>query len=260
MRSAVTLGVRLAPVAADASAIAAAVGIAERAEALGFDWVAVAERFDGRGGMPAALPVCAALAAVTQRVRIATALLPLPLHHPLRVAEEAATVDVLSGGRLELGVGAGAPEAPFAGFGLDGDARSERFAEALVILRAAFGDAPVSFQGRHFRCEGVSVYPKPAQPGGPPLWIGARTAQGLVRTAELGAGALIEADLDPEPYLRAAGSAARVALLTRADAAPEAIAARLARCQGARAVCLIDVGDAGELARARRLADALQEP
>jgi alkanesulfonate monooxygenase SsuD/methylene tetrahydromethanopterin reductase-like flavin-dependent oxidoreductase (luciferase family) len=256
--SAFALGVRLVPSGWDAAAIAACVALGRRAEAIGLDWVAVAERFDGQGGVPAALPICAALAAETGRVRIATALLPLPLHHPLRVAEEAATVDVLAAGRLELGIGAGAPEAPFAGFGLDGGERAERFAEALAILRGAFGEGPVSYQGRHFRCDAVSVYPKPVQPGGPPLWIGARTPQGLARAAELGAGALVEIDVDPAPYLRAAGAAARVALLAAPHVTPSALAQRLQRSRGAaQGVCLIDVRDEADLAAAQRVADAL---
>src|SRR5512134_2942090 len=104
------IGVRIAPRDASPPALAACIALAQRAETLGLAWVGVAERFDAQGGVPDALSVCAAFGAATERVRIATAALPLPLHHPLRVAEHAATIDSLAGGRLELGVGLGAAE------------------------------------------------------------------------------------------------------------------------------------------------------
>jgi alkanesulfonate monooxygenase SsuD/methylene tetrahydromethanopterin reductase-like flavin-dependent oxidoreductase (luciferase family) len=122
--SVLTAGVRIAPRDASPAALAECVALARRAESLGLGWVGVAERFDARGGVPDALSACAAFAAATERVRIATAALPLPLHHPLRVAEHAATIDLLAGGRLELGVGLGAAETPFASFGLEADERS----------------------------------------------------------------------------------------------------------------------------------------
>ncbi len=187
-RTPVRLGVRIAPRDESPGALAACVALAQRAEALGLDWVGVAERFDARGGVPDALSLCAAFGAATERVRIATAALPLPLHHPLLVAERAATIDSLSAGRLELGVGLGAAETPFGGFGLEADERAERFAEALAVLRAAWSDGPVTFRGKHFACENVAVYPKPLQPGGPPLWLAASAPAALRRAAQLGLG------------------------------------------------------------------------
>lgn len=254
----VTFGVRLAPADASPAALAACVALARRAEALGLGWLGVAERFDGRGGVPDALQLCAAFGAATERVRIATAALPLPLHHPLRVAEHAATIDSLSAGRLELGVGLGAAETPFGGFGLEAEERAERFAEALAVLRASWSEAPVTFRGKHFACENVSVHPKPLQPGGPPLWLAALAPVALRRAAQLGVGAMLPLDADASPYLAAcaaAGAPARVAWLAPPHAPRAEVAAALARVAAARAVvCAFDAASEPEIERAAGLA------
>jgi len=251
------LGVRISPRDASPSALADCVALAQRAEALGLGWVGVAERFDARGGVPDALSVCAAFGAATSRIRIATAALPLPLHHPLRVAEYAATIDALSGGRLELGVGLGAALTPFASFGLEVDERAERFTEALAILRAGFSDAPFTFRGKHFACEDVSVFPKPAQPGGPPLWLAASAPSALRRAAQLGVGAMLPASADAAPYLAACAEAqtqARVVLLADAGTSAAALELAHARCAGAGEVVLaLDAASERELERAAEL-------
>jgi alkanesulfonate monooxygenase SsuD/methylene tetrahydromethanopterin reductase-like flavin-dependent oxidoreductase (luciferase family) len=160
------------------------------AERLGFDAIRVGER--GRSGrsLPAAFPLCAALAAVTRRVRIGIAVLPLPLHHPLRVAEDAATLDGLSGGRFELGVGLGGDPEDFQGYGVPPEERAGRLEEAIVVLDRALRGEPVEFAGRHFAFSGVRVVPAPVQPGGPRLWIGGRAAPALRRAVRLGRGLL----------------------------------------------------------------------
>ncbi len=183
--------------------------LAQRAEAAGFDLLVVPERLSAAGGFPAALPVCAAAAAVTTRLRIATGLLALPLHHPLRIAEDAATLDALSGGRFELGVGLGAEVEAFGGFGLDPRERAARFEEALEVVRRGWAPGPVRFAGQHFRCGEIEVYPKPVQSGGPPLWLGARGPEALARAAQLGCGAVVEPDTDPRPFLAAWQSSER---------------------------------------------------
>jgi alkanesulfonate monooxygenase SsuD/methylene tetrahydromethanopterin reductase-like flavin-dependent oxidoreductase (luciferase family) len=260
--SRVTFGVRIAPADASPRALAACVALAQRAEVLGLGWVGVAERFDARGGVPDALSLCAAFGAATERVRIATAALPLPLHHPLRVAEQAATIDALSSGRLELGVGLGAAETPFGGFGLDGEERAERFAEALAVLRAAWSASPVTFAGKHFACENVNVHPKPLQAGGPPLWLAALAPAALRRAAQLGVGVMLPVEADPSAYLAACEEArapARVAWLApAASAAGGEIARALERAAAARAVvCAFDAVNEAEVERAAALAARL---
>lgn len=197
--------------------------LAAQAEQRGFELFAVPERF-GAGGVPSALPVCAAVAAATQGIAVATAVLPLSLHHPLRVAEETATVDGISAGRFELGVGIGADPEDAAGFGLESGTGAERFEESLAIIRAAWRDEAVCFSGKHFSFPETFVYPKPARPGGIPVWVGARGQAGLRRAAGLGVGVLAPAGLDATPYLEACaahGAQARLAV----TGAPDALAA-----------------------------------
>jgi alkanesulfonate monooxygenase SsuD/methylene tetrahydromethanopterin reductase-like flavin-dependent oxidoreductase (luciferase family) len=163
------------------------------AERAGVDVLWVAERpFVAGALLPAALPLCAALAERTERVRIATGALPLPLHHPLRVAEDAATVDVLSGGRFELGVGLGEHAEGFDGFGVPIRERAGRFEEALDWIRRAWTEPVVGGPGAHFEIAEVTVHPRPAQSPHPPLWIAGRADAAVRRAARLGTGLLTD--------------------------------------------------------------------
>jgi alkanesulfonate monooxygenase SsuD/methylene tetrahydromethanopterin reductase-like flavin-dependent oxidoreductase (luciferase family) len=256
------LGLRITPEAGNAAArLAELPAFAAAAEQAGFDLLVVPERLSAAGGFPAALPACAAAAAATKRLRVATGLLALPLHHPLRVAEDAATLDALSGGRFELGVGLGAEVELFGGFGLELRERAARFEEALEVVRRGWADGPVQFAGRHFRCEGVDVQPKPVQPGGPPLWLGARGPDALARAAQLGCGVVLERDTRPGPYLEAwlacgrAPAEARLAFLVES----EGEAAHLAHAAGARVDAWLRAsGERAELPRLARVAAALR--
>ncbi len=212
---AIRVGVRVVPAdARDPQSLARIVELAAEAEAAGIALLAVPERL-GVGGVPAALLVCAAAAAITERLVIATAVLPLPLHHPLRVAEDVATLDGIAGGRFELGIGLGADRGELAGFGLEAEDRGGRFEEAIAILRAAWDEGPIQFEGRHFQLDGIEVFPKPARPGGPPLWVGARAELALRRAARLDLGVLVDVRTEVSPYLHEsleAGSRPRVAV------------------------------------------------
>ncbi|GAA3309013.1 putative FMN-dependent luciferase-like monooxygenase [Nonomuraea dietziae] len=106
------------------------------AEAHGFDsaWVAQHHFSESEGGLPAPLVFLAAVAARTSRIRLGTGIITLPLEHPVRVAEDTAVLDLLSGGRLEVGVGSGGTASSFAAFGHDSAARSAIYAEHLAIL------------------------------------------------------------------------------------------------------------------------------
>jgi alkanesulfonate monooxygenase SsuD/methylene tetrahydromethanopterin reductase-like flavin-dependent oxidoreductase (luciferase family) len=255
------VGIRIAPEAGAASLLAELPALAAGAEAAGFDLLVVPERLSAAGGFPAALPVCAAAAAATSRLRIATGLLALPLHHPLRVAEDAATVDALSGGRFELGVGLGAEVELFGGFGLDLRERAARFEEALEVVRRAWAEGPVRFAGRHFRCGEIEVHPKPVQAGGPPLWLGARGPDALARAAQLGCGVVLEAGTDPSPYLSAWDASgrtrgeARIAFVVGLHDAPAVDAAGGARID----LWLSSSGAAAELPALAERAAALRE-
>jgi alkanesulfonate monooxygenase SsuD/methylene tetrahydromethanopterin reductase-like flavin-dependent oxidoreductase (luciferase family) len=164
---------------------------AESAEAWGVDLVWISERpFVVGARVPAALPLCAALAVRTRRLRIGVGPLVLPLYHPLRVAEDAATLDGLSGGRLELALGLGGEGQAFAGFGIPTQGRGDRLEEGLALLRLALSGAAIAFSGRHHVVSGVAVSPQPVQSAGPPLWVGAAADTAVRRAARLGAGLL----------------------------------------------------------------------
>ncbi|HKJ24503.1 MAG TPA: LLM class flavin-dependent oxidoreductase [Myxococcota bacterium] len=167
---------------------------AEQADRCGVDVLWVAERPFVRGALlPAAFPLCAALAERTRRARIATGAVPLPLHHPLRVAEDAATLDGLSGGRFELGVGLGEHAEGFDGFGIPVRDRAGRFEEALDLVRRAWTEETVGGSGGHFEIAEVSVHPRPVQRPHPPLWIAGGADAAVRRAARLGTGLLTDA-------------------------------------------------------------------
>lgn len=260
------IGLRVqAPAEAASERLASLPALAAEVEAHGFDLLVIPELLSADGGAPAALPVCAAAAAATRRLRLATGLLALPLHHPLRVAEDAATLDTLSGGRLELGVGLGAEVEAFGGFGLSLGERAARFEEALEVLRRAWRAGPVRFEGEHFRCGDIEVHPKPLQPGGPPLWVGTRGPEALVRAAEAGVGVVVEAATDPAPYLAAWAKrrepedpVARVAFLHE-PADPEGpLLERLARAEAADCDVWLGLRDPRDLAALAALGGRLR--
>ncbi|HKS92377.1 MAG TPA: LLM class flavin-dependent oxidoreductase, partial [Tepidiformaceae bacterium] len=155
------------------------------AEELGFDHIWTTEHhFVDDGYSPSLLPICAAIAAPTQRVRIGTAVLLLLLHDPIRVAEDAATVDLISGGRLDLGVGIGYRQAEFTPFRVAHDSRGRQFEEALSVLRQALLPGPLTFAGEFYQYERVDVTPRPVQQP-LPIWLGGLTGRAVERAARL---------------------------------------------------------------------------
>jgi alkanesulfonate monooxygenase SsuD/methylene tetrahydromethanopterin reductase-like flavin-dependent oxidoreductase (luciferase family) len=175
----------------DGELYAQALELAAAAERLGFDSVWVSEHhFVDDAYMPSVLPVCAAIAARTERLTIGTGLLLAPLADPLRVAEDAATVDLIARGRLVLGLGLGWREEEFDGFGVPLRERVPRMVRTLDVLRAAWGDGLI---------DGLSVTPKPARPGGPPLWIGAMSERAVRRAGRLADG-FMATEVTPEGF------------------------------------------------------------
>ena len=155
-----------------------------RAEELGWDDVWISEHhFCDDDYLPSVFPVAAAIAARTRRIRIGTAILILPFHDPLRVAEDAAVVDILSGGRLELGVGAGYRAEEFAGFGMDPKERGRRLNEALPLLRRLFAGETVTHEGEFYRYTDAALRPLPVQGAGLRLWAGGTTMPAIRRAA-----------------------------------------------------------------------------
>ena len=166
-----------------------AIEIAVELEAAGFDSVWTSEHhFVDDGYMPSQLPVLAAIAARTSRIRLGTGVLLAPMFDPLRLAEDAATVDLISDGRLILGLGIGWRDEEFEGFGVPMRERGSRMEGHLAVLRQAWSDGLVTGDGRHFRYEGLNVTPKPARPGGPPIWLGAGAEAAVRRVGRLADG------------------------------------------------------------------------
>lgn len=154
----------------------------ERAEAWGIDGVWFTEHHFTADYTGAPLIWMAAAAARTRRVRIGSGVLLPSLYHPVRLAEDLATIDVISNGRVELGVGLGWALEEFRVFGVDPARRAGIVRETLEILRLAWGQDRFSFHGKHFDFEDVRVRPKPVQ-SKPPIWGGASTAAGAQRVA-----------------------------------------------------------------------------
>ena len=158
---------------------------AAAAEAMGYDHVWLTEHhFLDNGYCPSLLTTAAAIAARTSRIKIGTWVLLLPLHHPLRVAEDAAVVDAISGGRLILGVGLGYRIEEFEAFGVAREDRPALIEEGIKVLRLAWGPEAFSYHGRHYDFEGVDVTPKPSG-GGLPVWMAARGVRPARRAARL---------------------------------------------------------------------------
>ncbi len=175
---------------------AAMVDQAQRAEELGFASVVLAERHLRHADLlyPSPFEVAAAIAARTDRVRIGTAGRILSLDHPVRVAEAAATLDVLSGGRLDFGVTrASLDEEAHLAFDSPPERSEEWFEEALDVVFAAWSEDEVSHRGRHFDIPRVAVHPKPLQRPHPPVFVVAVSPKRLAFAARRGISAYIGA-------------------------------------------------------------------
>jgi probable F420-dependent oxidoreductase len=165
---------------------------AQRIEDLGYHSMWLAEhRFWYDGWCPSPFTAVAAAAAVTQRLRYGTGMLLLPQHDPLRLAETVVTVDRLSGGRVDVGVGLGHRDMEFDGLGIRRATRGARMDEALDVLRAAWSGRPWSHTGRHFRYLHQPALPPPVQRPTPPLWLGGMADAAVQRGIDRGLSFLL---------------------------------------------------------------------
>lgn len=154
------------------------VGIARAAEETGYSTFLIRDHFveEPFGHQLAPLTTLATVASVTERLRVGTLVLANDYRHPVLLAKEAATLDLLSGGRFELGIGAGflRPEYEQAGLPFEpAGVRVERFEESLRVLKGLFADEPLTFSGKHYSLTALDSYPKPIQRPHPPILIGA---------------------------------------------------------------------------------------
>lgn len=159
------------------------------AEGWGYDSVWLSEHhFVEDGYCAGLLPVAAAIAARTRRLSIGTNVLLLPLHNPLRLAEDGAAVDILSNGRFVLGVAAGYRRGEFEGFGMSMRERAGRMDEGLEILRRAWSGEEFSFDGAFYQVPRLRITPPPVQRPRPPILVGGFSPAALRRAARLGDG------------------------------------------------------------------------
>lgn len=166
------------------------------ADALGFDYAWIAEHhFTTQYGiMPDVFVYAGYLAGLTKQIKLGTAVVTLPLANPLRVAENAAFVDILSGGRFVLGLGSGYRNYEFEGFGIDFDARRDIQEEALPLLLDLFHKKRVDHQGKHFRAKVDGIYemlPQAIQQPHPPLFLAGATDRSIGVAGRMGFGLML---------------------------------------------------------------------
>src|SRR3954454_14140712 len=152
-------------------------------EEAGFDTIWLTEHhFSEDGYLPQLATMTAALAMVTKKVTIGHSIVEMPLHHPVAMAEQIAIADILSHGRVRMGVGLGRMnfdwrdsfrhEGMVFGASLDGEERARMFEEQVEILKRCWADEPFSYKGEFYDFPEIDVTPKPVQKGGPEIWFG----------------------------------------------------------------------------------------
>jgi alkanesulfonate monooxygenase SsuD/methylene tetrahydromethanopterin reductase-like flavin-dependent oxidoreductase (luciferase family) len=163
------------------------------AEALGYHSTFLVEHhFTGFGQVSASLNLLTWLGARTRHLRLGTAVLVLPWHNPVLLAEQAATLDLLSGGRLDFGIGKGYRHNEFAGFCIPLEESGARFEEALEVITKAFvSETPFSYRGKYWQFENIVVEPPSAQKPHPPFWMGAGSPNSVREVARRGYNMLL---------------------------------------------------------------------
>jgi alkanesulfonate monooxygenase SsuD/methylene tetrahydromethanopterin reductase-like flavin-dependent oxidoreductase (luciferase family) len=164
------------------------------AEDLGFESIFLVEHhFTGAGQLSASLNLLSYLAACTTRIRLGTAVVVLPWHNPVLLAEEIATLDVLSGGRVELGVGRGYRKVEFEQFCIPMEEAQERYSECLeVMLKAWTTQGRFSHHGKRWHFKDIVVEPAPRQQPHPPIWMAGGTQGGIGYVASQNYGLLLD--------------------------------------------------------------------
>jgi alkanesulfonate monooxygenase SsuD/methylene tetrahydromethanopterin reductase-like flavin-dependent oxidoreductase (luciferase family) len=160
---------------------------AQASEELGFRNIWLAEHhFSTYGYLSRPLQLATFIAARTSTLRVGTAVIVVPLHHPLVIAEEIATLDLLAGGRVDIGLGRGYQPYEFERFGLDLDAARTRWDEAIDIILLALKGEPFRYHGAHFEIPETSIFPSPLQRPHPPIWVTAQSTESVAATVRRG--------------------------------------------------------------------------
>jgi alkanesulfonate monooxygenase SsuD/methylene tetrahydromethanopterin reductase-like flavin-dependent oxidoreductase (luciferase family) len=165
-----------------------------QAEALGYHSSFVVEHhFTGFGQISATLNLLTWIGARTSTLRLGTAVMVLPWHNPVLLAEQVATMDLLSNGRIDLGIGPGYRHNEFAGFCIPMEEAEERFDESVqLLIRAWTSDVPWSHRGKYWQFDNVVVEPPTAQKPHPPLWMGAGRPESIKKVAARGYNLLLD--------------------------------------------------------------------
>jgi probable F420-dependent oxidoreductase len=159
-----------------------------RAEELGFDSAWAQEQVLGAAPQLSPLETMTYAAACTQRLRLGCAVFVSTLHNPVHLAKSLATLDQLSRGRIEVGVGTGGKMRPFAAFGMDPERYVARFTEGIALMKALWTEPLVTFDGEFCQLRDAAMEPKPFQKPFPPLWFGGSGPAALRRAVRLGHG------------------------------------------------------------------------
>ena len=159
-----------------------------RVEELGFHSAWTQEQILGSARTLSPLQTMTYAAACTDRVRLGCAVFVTPLHNPLHLAKAIGSLDHLSHGRVEVGVGTGGPGRPFGAFGVDADKPVTRFNEGIALMKACWTESEITFDGRNWKLHGAAMEPKPVQKPHPPIWVGGSHPNALRRAVRIGDG------------------------------------------------------------------------
>ncbi len=164
-----------------------AIDLAQAAESLNFRNIWLAEHhFSTYGYLARPAQLATYIAAKTTRLRVGTAVIVVPLHHPLVIAEEIATLDLLAGGRVDIGLGRGYQHYEFERMGLELDSARARWEESVDIILKAFSGEPFSYDGKLFKIPETSIFPQPLQKPHPPIWVTAQSPDSVEATVRRG--------------------------------------------------------------------------
>ena len=163
-------------------------GYCGRVEQLGFESAWVQENILTSSPQLGPIEVMTYAAACTQRLRLGCVVFVTTLHSPAHLAKSLSTLDQLSGGRLEIGVGTGGKARPFGSFGITEDRYIARFTEGIALMKALWTQPRVTFDGEFWQLSDAAMEPKPVQKPYPPLWFGANAEPALRRAVRLGDG------------------------------------------------------------------------
>ena len=220
----------------------------KRAEELGFDSAWTQEQVLGPVPNLGPIETMAYAAACTERIRLACAVFVSPLHSPVHLAKSLTTLDQLSRGRIEVGIGTGGRGRMYSAFGIEQEGYVTRFVEGLRLMKACWTEPRVTFDGRFWQVDGAAMEPKPFQKPYPPIWIGGSAPAALRRAVRHGNGFFGAGSTTTARF----ADQVRIVRDTLAEAGPDADGFRIAKR------VYIAVDDDGERAQ-RRIAESLNE-